>query len=149
VRAVYTTILVPLDRSEAAEIVFPYVAEIAGKLSPEIILTSVTETNVNVDTVFRPYLERVKERLHQKLKEYDTQKEPRIFSKIFWWESSAELVRYAEEANVFPDSDGQPGSSGSRPWILGTSLIRFFEQAEDQFFWSEHRREKLLDGRVN
>ena len=40
----YERILVPLDGSEAAEVVLPYAEEIATKLSSQIILVSVSES---------------------------------------------------------------------------------------------------------
>jgi len=116
----YTTILVPLDRSEAAEIVLPYAVEIAAKMSPEIVVASVSETTADVDNVFRSYLERVKERLRQELKEYGSQKEPGVFSKILVGSPASELLRYAEEVNASLLVMASRGSSGRGPWVLGS-----------------------------
>ena len=56
----YEKILVPLDGSNASEIVMPYAEEIAAKAGGEIVLASVSELpRTDTDHLFRSYLEKM------------------------------------------------------------------------------------------
>ena len=56
----YERILVPLDGSNAAEIVLPYAEEIAARTGAEIILLSVSDpTTTGMDHLYRAYIERI------------------------------------------------------------------------------------------
>lgn len=54
----YERIMVPLDGSNAAEEVLPYVEELASKFESEILLVSVAEPKpAETDHLFRAYLQ--------------------------------------------------------------------------------------------
>jgi len=60
----YESLLVPLDGSGAAQVVLPYVVEIAARLNSEIILVSVAEPKAaDFEYLYRSYLEHVAEML--------------------------------------------------------------------------------------
>jgi nucleotide-binding universal stress UspA family protein len=118
---VYKTMLVPLDRSKDAEIVLPYVEEIAAKLDAEIILVSVSES-VTADTEhpLEVYLERVREQVQGKLKDWWDKKDIQVKSKVLSGKPADEILRYADESNVSLIALTSRGSSGPRPWPLGS-----------------------------
>lgn len=116
----YQTILVPLDGSNAAEIVFPYAEELAAKLGAEITLASVSGLSAtDVDHLYRAYLERVKEQVRHQLKDYGAKKETKVFAKILLGKRAEEILHYADEINAGLIVMASRGSSGKGPWLLG------------------------------
>src|SRR5512137_586267 len=68
VTAMYERIMVPLDGSNAAEMVLPYAEEIATKFNSEIVLLSVAEpTPAESDHLFRAYLKTIQEKVRAEL----------------------------------------------------------------------------------
>ena len=73
--AMYEKVLIPLDGSNAAEIVLPYAGEIAAKLGAEIILMSVSEPTADArDNLYNSYLERIVKRFKKGLKDQGVKK---------------------------------------------------------------------------
>jgi nucleotide-binding universal stress UspA family protein len=115
----YEVILVPLDGSNAAEIVLPYTIEIGAKLGSEITLASVSETHAtNIDHLYQSYLDRIKNEMHELVKDY-SREELRVFSKILLGKPADEILRYADETNAGLIVMASRGSSGQGPWLLG------------------------------
>ena len=97
----YEGILVPLDGSSTAEMVLPYIEEIAAKLGAEIFLTSVAESSAaDMDRLSRSYLEHVMERVRHQLKDYGARGETMVQSDVLQDKPSAEILRYADEKDV-------------------------------------------------
>ena len=120
-------ILVPLDGSNAAEIVIPYVEEIATKLSAEIIVVSVYESSDDMSHLHSYYLERVVEQMQRQLKEFEPGVELKIQSDVLQGKPAHELLHYADEADVSLIAMASYGSSGREPKLLGniaTKVIR-------------------------
>lgn len=116
----YKKILVPLDGSGAAQIVLPYVAEIAAKLGSEIILVSVSErAGAETDHLYRSYLEHTEEQVQSELKSWGAKGEVKVRSEVLLGRPDTEILRYADVNNVELIAMASRGSSGRGPWLLG------------------------------
>lgn len=118
-------ILVPLDGSNAAEIVLPYSQELAVRLDADIILVSVSESSApDIDHLYRSYLERVTEEVQSQLKDLWAKEEVKVRSEVLLGEPAREILRYADERGVGLVAMASRGSSGRGPWLLGTIVAK-------------------------
>ena len=114
------TILVPLDGSSAAEIVFPFVEEIAARLGSKIILVTAAEPKpTDLYRLYDSYLEQVKEQIQTQLKDYGVDKVTELYSKVLPGSPADEILQYAEQADVDLIVMASHGSSRHGPWLLG------------------------------
>lgn len=121
----YQRILVPLDGSSTAEIVLPYVEEIAAKLSAEIVLVSVAQSAAkDVDQLYRSYLERVTEQVQHQLSDWGDGIVPKVHHEILLGTPAGEILRYADQKNVGLIAMASRGSSGRGPWLLGSIVAK-------------------------
>ncbi|MBT4512294.1 MAG: universal stress protein [Chloroflexi bacterium] len=121
----YDRILVPLDGSEASEVVIPYVEEIAAKSEGEIVLVSVSEIeNAELDHVYRPYLDQLTSRIQSKLEDWGEDKRFWVSSDCIMGNAAAEIVRYADENDMNLIAMAAKGSSGTGPWLLGNIVAK-------------------------
>jgi nucleotide-binding universal stress UspA family protein len=117
---VYEKILVPLDGSNAAEIVLPYVEEIATKLCSEIIVVGVSgRASVEADHLYLYYLERVTEEAKRQLEGWGPKKEVSARYEFLQGRPAHEILRYANDSDVGMIAMASRGSSGHGPWLLG------------------------------
>lgn len=117
----FKTMLVPLDGSKAAEIVLPYVEYITSKLDTAITLISVSESAVaDSENLFQMYLEHVKEKMQQDLKQSWSKPKVHIQTKVLSHKPADAILRYADESNVSLIAMASRGSSGQGPWHLGS-----------------------------
>ncbi|MFC1941449.1 universal stress protein [Chloroflexota bacterium] len=115
----YEAILVLLDGSSAAEIVLPYVEGIGANLGSEITLASVSDAHTtDVDHLYRSYLERVREEVQRKVRDYGGG-QAKVFWKILLGKPADEILSYADETNSSLIVMASRGSSGQGPWLLG------------------------------
>ena len=115
----YKKILVPLDGSNAAEIVVPYAEELAAKLDAEIIAVSVYEPPDDMSHLHRYYLERIVEQIKRQLKEYQPGTEAKIHSEVLQGKPAQQILHYADEMKVSLIAMASYGSSGRKPKFLG------------------------------
>lgn len=116
----YEKILVPLDGSNASEIVMPYAEEIAAKAGGEITLASVSELpRTDTDHLFRSYLEKMGTAAKKRMKDADAKSVARIKTEVLVGQPAHEIIRYANEWDISLIAMASRGSSGSGPWILG------------------------------
>ncbi len=116
----YDRILVPLDGSEASEVVIPYVEELAAKSEGEIILVSISEIeNAELDHVYRPYLNQLTSRIQSEIEEWGENKRFWVSSDCIMGNAATEIVRYAYEKDMNLIAMAARGSSGTSPWLLG------------------------------
>ena len=116
----YERILVPLDGSNAAEIVLPYAEEIAAKQGAEIILVSVYEpTAVKVDHLYRCYLERIMEQVECQLKDWQAKQEAKVQCEVLLGKPATEILQYTDKNNVSLIAMASRGRSCRGPWLLG------------------------------
>ena len=117
----YETILVTLDGSSAAEIVFPYVEDIAAKLGSQIALVSVSESgSTDLGLLHRYYLERTTEMVLAQLQGRGADDISKVYSKALLGAPAKEILQYAEEADASLIVMASRGSSGGGPWFLGS-----------------------------
>jgi nucleotide-binding universal stress UspA family protein len=115
----YKKILIPLDGSNAAEIVIPYVEELAAKLGAEVIVASVYESPDDMSHVHRYYLERIVDQIQRRIKEFEPENDIRVHSEVLQGKPAQQLVQYAEKVNISLIAMSSYGSSGREPKLLG------------------------------
>lgn len=127
----FKRILVPLDGSNAAEIIFPYAEEVAAKLGSEIILVSVSESSAtDVRHLYRAYLERVTEQVKRQLKDYGAKEEAKVRYEVLLGKPATELLHYADESHVDLIAMASLGSSGQGPWLLGNIAAKLLRATD-------------------
>jgi nucleotide-binding universal stress UspA family protein len=115
----YKRILVPLDGSNAAEIVVPYAEELAANLGAEIIAVSVYESPDDMSHLHSYYLECVVERIKRQIKELQPGTEVKIHSEVLRGKPAKQILHYADEMKVSLIAMASYGSSGREPKLLG------------------------------
>ena len=118
-------ILVPLDGSNNAEIVIPYVEEIGAKLSAEITLAIVSESR-NTDTVkrYEAYLKRIEEQVQSRVKDLGGKEQLKVLTTILFGNPASEIMRHAKEINAGLIVIASRGSSGNEPGVLGSTATK-------------------------
>lgn len=116
----YERIMVPLDGSNAAEEVLPYVEELASKFESEILLVSVAEPKpAETDHLFRAYLQSIKSRIETELGDWGAKAKTQINVEVLSGKPANEILRCAEEKNASLLVMASRGRSGEGPWLLG------------------------------
>ncbi|MFC2034298.1 universal stress protein [Chloroflexota bacterium] len=116
----YQRILVPLDGSSAAQLILPYIGEIASKFDAEVTLVSVSRVGaVDMDHLYRSYLEPITELVQSQLKEYGAKDTSKVHSDVLLGKPAEEILRYADESDSELIAMASRGSSGRGPWLLG------------------------------
>lgn len=128
----YDRILVPLDGSKAAEIVLPYVEEIAAKLGGRIILVSACDATVTgMEHLYRSYLEHTVEVVQDELKDWGAKEEIAVQGELLLGKPATVIVKYATEEDVSLIAMASHGSSGRGAWPLGSIATKIL-YATDQ-----------------
>ncbi len=97
----YSRIMVPLDGSDAGEIVLPYAEEFAARLASEITLVNVSESaSVATERLYRSYLSQVVERLKGHIREQRGDDEAKILTQLLVGKPVDEILHHAAEAQV-------------------------------------------------
>ncbi|MBI2854108.1 MAG: universal stress protein [Chloroflexi bacterium] len=116
----FRKVLVPLDGSNTAEVVLPYVREIAAAFGSEVILASVVDTSIaGADRLYRYYLERVQENLRKGLAGRNTSGEVKVHAEVLAGRPASEILVYASEKHVNLIAMSNRGRSGLGKWLLG------------------------------
>jgi nucleotide-binding universal stress UspA family protein len=114
----YSRIMIPLDGSDAGEIVLPYAEEFAARLGSEIVLVNVSEaTSVASAQLSRPYLTHVAEQLIGNIRV--ARADARVFTQMLAGKPVDEILHHATEAHVDLIIMASRLSGGG-PWPLGT-----------------------------
>jgi nucleotide-binding universal stress UspA family protein len=113
----YESILVPLDGSKTAEMVLPYVEEIAVKLADEIVLVGVSEQGRH--EIHGSYLKTILEQVQLRLNDYTPVKEVKVYSEVLLGEPATQILNSANRRNVSLIAMTSRGSSSQGPWLLG------------------------------
>ncbi len=119
----FKKILVPLDGSECAEVVFPYAEQSAGRLGAEVHLLYVSESANDPQGHMRQYyLNKVAEIIKKGAEKYLDKlqgKIPVVKSAIPTGNPAGEIVSYAEKEDVDSIIIATHGHSGFKHWALG------------------------------
>ena len=124
----YQKILVPLDGSELAEVVFPYAKELAGRLDVEVILLHVSSPALSdFLPMRRAYIERAAEIIQRQSREVQKKtgvqpggKPVRVRGEMAEGYPAEEILHYADENAVDLILMATHGRSGIRHWAMGS-----------------------------
>ena len=113
-------ILVPLDGSSAAEIVFPYVVEIASMFNSSIFLARVAESaSPAVNDECRSYLEGAARQLKSQFVNRGNDGNSTVQTRVLSGNPAIELLKYAAETSAGLIAVASRGASSEGPWPLG------------------------------
>jgi nucleotide-binding universal stress UspA family protein len=116
----FERILVPLDGSENAEIVFPYCADLAAEFASTVILVTVSETaTVDIDHLYRTYLDHAQGKMRQQLEVLMAHEAVTLESEVLFGDPAREILRIAEDKDARLILIASHGSSAEGPWFLG------------------------------
>jgi nucleotide-binding universal stress UspA family protein len=116
----FERILVPLDGSENAEIVFPYCADLATKFSSTVTLVTVSETATeDIDHLFNTYLKHARKKMRQHLRALAALESVTLESEVLFGDPARGILRVAEEKDAKLIVLASHGSSAEGPWFLG------------------------------
>ncbi len=116
----FERILVPLDGSENAEIVFPYCADLAAKFASTVTLVTVSESaTVDIDHLYRTYLKHARKKMRQHLKAFMAHETVTLESEVFFGDPARGILRIAEGKDARLILLASHGSSAEGPWFLG------------------------------
>lgn len=118
----YKTILVPLDGSEQAEAIFPYVNEFAQRLDSELILLSIYEPGHRLEHLLKVYLsDKVSELRKQGI---------RARSAIVEGKPADEILAFSEQNDASLIALTSHGRSGDSRWNLGSVVDKILRGAD-------------------
>lgn len=124
----FEKILVPLDGSNAAEKVLPYVIEIASGFGSRIILTSVSEPRDSFGAVeTRSYLKEVTEKVELQLKDRKAESETEVCSQHRLGNAAFEILDLANKVDCSLIAMAGRGASGEGPWSLGSVAAKVLQ----------------------
>jgi nucleotide-binding universal stress UspA family protein len=116
----FERILVPLDGSENAEIVFPYCADLAAKFASAVILVTVSEAaTVDIDHLYRTYLEHARRKMRQHLKASMAPETVTLECDVLFGDPAREILRITEDKDAGLILLASHGTSAEGPWLLG------------------------------
>jgi len=123
----YQKMLIPLDGSELAEVVFSYAIELAGRLDLEIKLLLVASTALgDFVPMHKAYIEQAAGIIQRRIKEvrerFGVQPDnglPGVHGEVAMGYPAEEILRYADENNIDLILMATHGRSGVRRWTMG------------------------------
>jgi nucleotide-binding universal stress UspA family protein len=116
----YERIMVPLDGSNAAEMVLPYAEEMATKFKSEIAVVSVAEpTLAGSDHLFRTYLKTIQEKVRAELIDWGARPGKRVDVEVLVGKPADQILTYAADKDMSLVVMASTGRSGEGPWLLG------------------------------
>lgn len=124
----YQRMLVPLDGSELAEVVFTYTKELAGRLDLEVILLHVAASGEDgFAPMRRAYIKHAAETIQRQSREIQKKTGIKPGSKLIQARgelvtgyAAEEIIRYADENAVDFILMATHGRSGLRRWTIGS-----------------------------
>jgi len=124
----YERMLVPLDRSELAEVVIPYAQELAGRLDLDVTLLHVAAPEEEGSLAMqRQYLDQVAETLRtqsndvqRKTGRGETGKQIHVHTELAVGHAAEEILTHAADNRADLILMATHGRSGIRRWMLGS-----------------------------
>jgi nucleotide-binding universal stress UspA family protein len=122
----YKKMLVPLDGSELAEVIFTYAKELAGRLGVEVILLNVYSPDESeLIPMRRAYVEHAAEIIrHQKKKVQLGEGAVVARGELAMGNPAEEILRYADENGIDFILMATHGRSGINRWAMGSVAYR-------------------------
>jgi len=124
----YKKMLIPLDRSELAEVVFPYAREVAGRFGLEVILLNVVDEDEKGRIAkYKGYLDSKSEVLlnqaHYTLRSTGKARKNgtvRVSNTIAIGNNAEEILKFTEKNSIDLIMMATHGRSGISRWALGS-----------------------------
>lgn len=92
--------MVPLDGSNAAEMVLPYAEELAAKFNSELALVSVAEpAPAESDHLFRAYLKTIQEKISAELGDWGAKPGTQVDTEVLFGKPAEEILTYIADKN--------------------------------------------------
>ena len=133
----YKKMLVVLDGSELAEIVFPYAKELAGRLDIDVILLHVYSQAMRGSMpMYKAYIESTAknigmqaQQLQQSLSTSKSAKPVEVRGELVMGYHADEIIRFAEENAVNLIMMASHGRSGAQRWSIGSVADKILRAA--------------------
>lgn len=122
----YKKMLVPLDGSELAEIVFPYVTELAGRMGTDIVPIMVSGQSANAFIPMqKAYMEKTEKALQSQVNKVQGGLKPapepvKVKGEMAIGYAAEEILKYAEENGIDLILMATHGHSGPKRWKIGS-----------------------------
>ena len=124
----YRKMLVLLDGSELAEVVFPFAKELAARLNLDVTMLQVYgDIGRNFVPVHQAYIERAAEKIKSQIEDVQErlgiqleEKQLEVRGELADGHYAEEILRYAENSNIDLILMASHGRSGIRRWRMGS-----------------------------
>ncbi len=122
----YKKMLVPLDGSELAEIVFPYVTELAGRMGMDIVPIIVSSQSANAFIPMQnAYIEKTEKALQKQVNKVQQDLKPapesvKVKGEMAVGYAAEEILQYAEDNGIDLILMATHGHSGPKRWKIGS-----------------------------
>jgi nucleotide-binding universal stress UspA family protein len=124
----YQTLLVPLDGSELAEVVFPYAEVLAGRLGMEVILLHISRPVLsNFTAMNKAYIKNAADTVRQGATDMQARAGPtaagkavQVRGELVVGDPPDEILRYADEKSIDLILVASHGKSGVKRWAMGS-----------------------------
>lgn len=138
----YRRILVPLDGSELAEVVFPYASELAGRLGVDVVLLHISSPALrDYVPMNRAYVEHAAEvvrrearKVQKKAGLVSEEKAVAVRGELVVGYPAEEILRYSEENAIDLILVASHGRSGPKRWVLGSVAGKILNAANIPVF---------------
>jgi nucleotide-binding universal stress UspA family protein len=138
----YQKMLVPLDGSELAEVVFTYVKELAGRMNMDVILLQVCPPALReFIPMQKAYMDRAADTIRRQSravqKKMGIEPEDKLIevkSELTVGHPADEILRYTEENNVDLILMASHGRSGIRRWAMGSVADKILRASKAPVF---------------
>jgi len=135
---VYKKILVPLDGSELAEVVFTYAKELAGRLDLDLVFLYVCSPKEEESRfMHRSYVEHAAEMVRSQAEEVQKKTSAKKKTKVLHARGelavgrpAEEILRYAEKKDIDIILMATHGRSGVGRWVLGSVADKVLRASE-------------------
>ena len=116
----FERILIPLDGSQNAEMVFPYCADLAAKFASAVTLVTVSRSAaVDIGHLYNTYLEHARGKMRESLQAFGASETVLLDSAVLFGDPAREILRIAEDKDAGLILLASHGTSGEGPWLLG------------------------------
>jgi nucleotide-binding universal stress UspA family protein len=117
----FERIVVPLDGSELAETVIPYVRDIAGQLDAEVYLLNACPAEHQVYLhMNQTYIKSTADKLRQGIIElWNPGQEPKVQGEVVIGDAEKVILDYVKQKDINLVAMTTHGTSGIRPWSMG------------------------------
>jgi nucleotide-binding universal stress UspA family protein len=116
-------IVATLDGSRTAEVVFPYIEELAGRAGAEIILVGVCDPTLgeaDARNLYGSYLQRVSERLKKGLWDTGAGAAASVDTEVLVGSPADEILAFCDSVDASLIVMASRGTSSKGPWLLGS-----------------------------